>query len=935
MGDWNPKRPEAWAELFGLVVVPMFGHPQNTTASPKGIHSLMLDGTRGSFLLSTSGPKSLVAGPDPVQWAWSANVNHAVAISGADGEIAIVRRWDSPSDAEEWPISRERDARSLFRAIEKAPRPPDAQSVIARGLNTFRAIRIAIEKQGGSALDVVLAFNTVLAWVAQHSDAATDTEIGFADAVRLVSSSGRIGFTPQQISSQLRSFPLGDLARLLREGNREFSTYLLDANLLIRHASGPLYQEAHKQLLGAAQPAVQEEMFPREMLIVGSERPRGPVPSFVHHTPPSLARALVEIALRFLEKDASTEFLEILDPSSGSGIFLIEALRELGLQKSVPQVGHLRAFDQSPLATAMADFCLRNAAPASDRYIVTIQSQNSLEVNDWGAPHIIVMNPPFLAWEDLGSDGRDLVRRSLGTLHKRRPDLAFAFIVRALKSLRQGGVLATLVPPAFLEGDSAESIRAYILQSGEFQLRLIGHFHDFNYFDATIEPSFIVVSRSTHETPIQIVTAKSGSADGAIRALRSGKAISRAGFELFTITKDQILLDRWTLKTQRTLRFVETIKSKESNTVASFFVPHTGIRTGENPIFIVSESDFKRLCSNATERRFFRPVADRIENGQIRSSGYVFYPYDSDGTLLLNTEQELKDGLPRYYEERLRPAKVVLKNRLSLYRNWWELSEPRVTWLAALRPRILSQYFGRAGNFAYDKHGKYAVVQGVGWCWKDGDPTDDLMLAYIGLINSSVFDEILSCFCPRVRGGQYNLSHRFIKDVPLPRLANHSARDFLSTIGRAITNGRNFDSNAQDEIVLHSYGLSLADVGHRGRTPLEKRIAEIGELREGWFEPQSPRLDSSGLRNFEKFLNRVLAAGSLPTPYVYPTPEGNAQAEWSFPTWEVSAAVSLTSGMLHLHATHLDSDHSREAETTIEAPGAVDAVLEFMTEFMH
>ena len=377
MDDWNPKRPEAWAELFGLVVVPMFGHPQNATASPRGIHSLMLDGSRGSFLLSTSGPKSLVAGPDPVQWAWSANVNHAVAISGADGEIAIVRRWDSPSEAEEWPISSERDARALFRAIEKAPQPPDAQSVIARGLNTFRAIRVAIEKQGGSALDVVLAFNTVLAWVAQQQDGPSEAEVAFADAVRVVGSSGRVGFTPQQISSQLRSFPLGDLARLLREGDRQFSRYLLDANLLIRHASGPLYQEAHKQLLEAAEPAVQEEMFPKEMLIVGSERPRGPVPSFVHHTPPSLARALVEIALRLLEKDTSTEFLDVLDPSSGSGIFLIEALRELNLQKSFPQVARLRAFDQSPLATAMADFCLRNAAPASDRYTVTIQSQNS------------------------------------------------------------------------------------------------------------------------------------------------------------------------------------------------------------------------------------------------------------------------------------------------------------------------------------------------------------------------------------------------------------------------------------------------------------------------------------------------------------------------------------------------------------------------------
>ena len=931
MEDWNPKRPEAWAELFGLVVVPMFGPHQNATTSPKGSHSLMLDGSKGSFVLSTSGPKALVVGPAPVQWAWSANVNHAVAIADSAGAIAIVRRWDSPDEAEEWPISRERDARALFRALEKAPQPPTAQSVIARGLNTFRAIRIAIEKQGGTSLDVVLAFNTVLAWVAQHSASTSDAEVDFADAIRAVRNNGQVGFTPEQVSPQLRSFPLGDLARLLHEGDRQFSTYLLDAELLIRHASGPLYQEAHKQLL-RAEPVLQEEMFPKEMLIAGSEGPRTPGPTFVHHTPPSLARALVEIALRVLQEDAGHESLDILDPASGSGIFLIEAVRELGLQKSFRRAARLRGLDQSPLATAMADFCLRNAAPTTDRYTVTIQSQNSLEVDDWGTPNVIVMNPPFVAWEDLGSDERDVVRRSLGTLHKRRPDLAFAFIVRALQSLTPGGVLATLVPPSFLEGESAESIRAYILKSGEFQIRLMGHFHDFNYFDATIEPSFIVVSRSSHQTPIFIVTAKSGFADRAIRALRSRKAISRAGFELSTITKDQLPLDRWTLQTQRTLRFVDTIRTNESNTVGDFFVAHTGIRTGKNPVFMVSEAELERFCSSPTERRFFRPVADRIDNGQIRSSGYVFYPYDSDGSLLLKTEQELRDVLQRYYEKRLRPAKMLLKSRLSLYRNWWELSEPRVTWLAAPVPRILSQYFGRAGNFAYDRQGKYAVVQGIGWSWKDGQPNDQLMLAYLGLINSSVFDEVLSCFCPRVRGGQYNLSHRFIKNVPLPRLAKHSARNFLSAIGLAITNGRSFDSNAQNELVLQSYGMSLAHLKESGRTPLKKRMADIGELREGWFEPSSPRLNPGGLRNFESFLDRVLAAGGLPTPYVYPTPEGDAQAEWSFPTWEVTAAVSLTSGVLRLHATHLNSDLSRDVETTLEAPGAVEALLEFMTE---
>src|ERR1043166_8556905 len=178
MEHWDPTRPDAWTDLFSLVAVPVFGPHPGAARPPAGVHSLMLDGSRGSFVLSTEGPPQLLDGPDPVRWAWSANVVHAVAI---DGDRAIVRRWDSPVVVKEWPIVRERDARALFRSLQRSHEPPSVQSVIARGLRTFRAVRLAIEKQGGSALDVVLAFNTILAWVAQLPDTESNVHIEFAD----------------------------------------------------------------------------------------------------------------------------------------------------------------------------------------------------------------------------------------------------------------------------------------------------------------------------------------------------------------------------------------------------------------------------------------------------------------------------------------------------------------------------------------------------------------------------------------------------------------------------------------------------------------------------------------------------------------------------------------------------------------------------------
>ncbi len=126
---------------------------------------------------------------------------------------------------------------------------------------------------------------------------------------------------------------------------------------------------------------------------------------------------------------------------------------------------------------------------------------------------------------------------------------------------------------------------------------------------------------------------------------------------------------------------------------------------------------------------------------------------------------------------------------------------------------------------------------------------------------------------------------------------------------------------------------SLAPSVMAGPTPLDERIAEIARLQEGWFEPGSPRLDPDGLAKFGSLMNRILSEGGVPAPYIYPTPEGGAQAEWSFPHWEVSATASLASGALHLHATHLETDRSRDIETTLDADNAVDAFLEFMSEF--
>ena len=57
---------------------------------------------------------------------------------------------------------------------------------------------------------------------------------------------------------------------------------------------------------------------------------------------------------------------------------------------------------------------------------------------------------------------------------------------------------------------------------------------------------------------------------------------------------------------------------------------------------------------------------------------------------------------------------------------------------------------------------------------------------------------------------------------------------------------------------------------------------------------------------------RAHYARSLPRPYLYPTPEGGVQAEWSLGANEVSLEVDLTSHIAEWHCINLQTDSSSE-----------------------
>jgi hypothetical protein len=828
MPDWNPQNSEEWARAFGLVALPYFG--RHRMPKPPGTHLMMQDGEVASFALHLASPNQLLESERPLEWAWSSHVRHAVVLDPRT-KATVVRRWDDPSYKESRVIASVRDARDLIRDIERLLAPPSGQDVIDRTLRAFTLLRDAIEERGGSGSDVVLAFNTSLLLAEQWRDSPEQLRaIELAKAVEQLRGQHRPGFDTSIVTGRVRDYPIGEFTRILLEQGQGGAPYLLNADLLIRHASGLLFQEAHRRLANPSPPVRQYSLFPDPLPSSPGGR-REPPPRTVHYTPPWLARALAEFALKN-STAVGRRHLDVLDPACGSGVFLIETVREL--ERSSPERLRLRGMDLSQIAEIITTFCVGEASRdlASTAVSQSISyGRDSLSETDWGQPDIILMNPPFKAWKDLDENERAVVKRTLGPLKVGRPDLYLAFIVRAAAALKPGGVLASVVPSAFFSVRSASKVRR-LLSGGEFRVRLIGLFQGFETFDrAQVEAGVLVVSKSKVDAPVSVLIANRGYAEKAVRLLRartSNSPVKRQGVEIYDVGAEHIKNDVWPLHHRSDLQFAESLASRTSTRVKDFFTVRLGIRgiggRGHKKVLWLNVADYGRLVRTADEGRFFRPTADRIERGRVVPSGYVFYPYAPDGRLLLTTEKEVATAAPNFYQEILLPARHVLLGRRSMNRgpggnpnrNWWEPSEPVLTWLASHTPRIVSQEFGRPkkGNFAFDEDGRYAVLGGTGWCWKEGSPSSDVMLAYLALLNSRVFDRLLKLYCPVLKGKQYRLEGRFVHEAPIPDF--RSGADVLTGIGRRIHTGEIYDEDALDAAVLAAYAT---EGGIDGGTP--------------------------------------------------------------------------------------------------------------------
>ena len=778
----------AWRAALGLLPVPL-----RDTAEDQERY-VLLNGTTGNFCLD------FVGGIDPNSQrtaAWSCDVGHYITCVA---DSVVVNRWDREAPEERYSsqsvIARLHD---FHRHLEKAE-PDRSRSIIAHVLRVFHRIRgvVSEENNGLRSLRVLLH---LLASAAAKEDRLIDRDVELWGLTPEI-------VEPSQTIAEATWRPLyNDLSGIGR-----YDVLRPDFELVVRHASGAVFQDAHLEV--SISPNFSFPGFEPPATIdpkaVSSE-------TGIYFTPPALARTLAEEATSAIRSVADTP-LRLFDPACGSGELLKECLRLLKLRGYVGRV-QVIGWDKSPAAVDMARFVLawEGRAWLAGQIEIEVSQHDSVTTANWPtAIDILIMNPPFKSWQLMAPEEKEVVSRILGPSSK--PNLAMAFARRALEVLRESGVLAMIAPNSLLEGASGKDTREAMANT--LNPQLIARLGDQSIFArALVDAGMYVGKRKpapTAPTAILWADSRQNSLNRALRGLRRWRGaevepIKGEGFSVYLRKDVATTSDPWVARGydawSRYQRFQHNEKTLPAKNV---FDIRQGIRLG-NDVFIVPKEYVHGLRKN--EQRFFRPAVmnPSIVDGQLRDTYYAFYQY-TEGLPNITSEKELADCVPRYFKEHLLPAKATLKARKTLVREtklkWWDLLWPR-TWQNKCDAKIVSKYFGGSRSFAFDRTGDFVVVVGYAWLLKKGEVAreitdEEVYFSVLTYLSSAIANDLLEYMSIQVSGGQLDLSNKYVRNLPVPDFAKLAPADLseLIQMGIRISEGQVERWTDVDELVL-------------------------------------------------------------------------------------------------------------------------------------
>ncbi|OGU61302.1 MAG: hypothetical protein A2X64_03110 [Ignavibacteria bacterium GWF2_33_9] len=769
-----------WKKNLGLLPINLFSTGQTNKY-------ILLNGGYGDFCIDIDADKSK---EEYYSYAWSSNTKNFITLK--ENEIYLYN-WLKEKE-ENYKLSLIQENLPKFYSYLLKDSYKSEYDVVPFIIDIYRSLRhLTNEKEEG-----IQAINQLLILLIAYEEKVEFGNIDF----------NKWGITNPTISNGLESY-LENLNNGLFLNNKKLKTNL---DLLLRHSAGHLFQEAQKEAF----------FYNRNLTLWGTydsnfESKHKQYSSF-HYTPSYIARSIVEYSLSNLnihEKDS----LKILDPACGSSEFLLEVLKQLKTL-GYNRIIEINGWDSSESAINISNFLLTyEKREWGENLTIHLEKVDNSLTKKWDNDYdLILMNPPFLSWELMDKNNREIVSATLGESSRKKPNLASAFISKSAKCLKNDGIVGTVIPSSILLMDSYKTLRNELKET--ISLLLVGKLGNFVFEHALTDVSILIGKKPLSQTIPLLMWTKNekGIISDVFRDLRKINYnqlpyIKNNPTHSIYVPDHYPENENWKINSYKEQELKKNLQKLSAlgklKTVQEIFNVKQGIRTGNNKVFKVSIDFFNNLPE--VEKKFFRPVAenDSIKKGVLSVINYVWFPYDKNG-LIFSNQEDLIQQSPSF-SHYLSEYEQTLNSRIGV-NNYWELTRPR-NWQFEKFPKLISTEFGKSGSFAFDEKGYFAIERGNGWIPKKDFTNNDDYYFYLSVFNSPFFEELLSIYSKQLAGGKwYDLGKNYTKDIPIPiikeELRNSFVFEKLVYFGKLIYKGEFFHFEIIDEYLKNHIYLT-------------------------------------------------------------------------------------------------------------------------------
>jgi methylase of polypeptide subunit release factors len=375
----------------------------------------------------------------------------------------------------------------------------------------------------------------------------------------------------------------------------------------------------------------------------------------------------------------------------------------------------------------------------------------------------IVGNPPYIKNRDISDEDDEMYRKQYESAIGKY-DTYLLFYERAAELLDAGGNLGFVTPDRFHHTDYGKKVREILLNRTHFEL--IVKLQDEPFPVVNAYPAMTILRRQDNTFPNyqrenKFKYCECNTAD--LKNLSKELDCSKGGGidNCIQINQEDLDDEGWLFISPDIQQLQEKLRNKLPIIKNTDIRIKTGIATGADDIFILNESDAKRMSA-----KIVYPLVkgENVKKGHIKGEKHIINPYNKRGDAI-----DLDDyPEARKYLEYNKPA---LEERYCVREQgklWYETHDTIQTDLETSE-RIVTPDLTATSRFAVTER---RISHNTCYSFFSECNLDALAAA----INSSVFEFLLKSSLPEMDSGFWRQMKRDLVDLPVPHPSQFSAK---------------------------------------------------------------------------------------------------------------------------------------------------------------